>query len=61
MPRASLSTLLYLHSAPVKLLLANAIGCRIVLSGNMSFWYVVPSHVCSSAAPRPTLEMSVSK
>ena len=61
MPRASLSILLYLDSAPVKLLLANALECRIMLSGTVSLWHVVPSHVCSSAAPRPTLETSVSK
>ena len=61
MPKASLSLLLYLHSAPVKLLLANVMGYRIVLSGTVSFWHVVPSCICSSAAPRSTLEASVSK
>ena len=60
-PRASLSILLYLYSVSVKLLLANAIGCRILLSDTVCFWHVVPSHVCSGAAARPTPELSVSK
>ena len=61
MPRDSLSILLYLSSVPVKLLLAKAMGHKIVLLGTVSFWHVVPSHVYSSAAPRPTLEASASK
>ena len=47
MPRVSLSILLYLHSVPVKVLLAKPVGCRIVLSGTMSFWHVV--HLVSVA------------
>ena len=61
MPRPSFPILLYIWSVPVKLLLANAMGCRIVLSGTVSFWHFVHLHVCSSAAPRPTPEVSVSK
>ena len=63
MPRASLSILLYLHSAPVKPLLAIAMGCRIKLSGTMSVWYVFPSpsQVGSSVGTSPTPEAPVSK
>ena len=53
------SMLLYLHLAPVKLLLANAIGQRIVLSGTMPVWQTVLSLCCSSAAPRPIPDASV--
>ena len=54
--------LLYLRSGPVRLLLANAIGHRLVLSGTMSFWHAVP--LCTSVIvlhPGPILEASVSK
>ena len=61
MPRASLSMLLYLCSAPVKLLLAIAMGQRLVLSGAISFWHAVSTCICDNAAPRPILEVSVSK
>ena len=61
MPSASHSMLLYLCSAPVKVLLAKAIGWRIMLSGTMPFWHVVFSCSCSSAAPSPTLDISISK
>ena len=40
MPMAFLSILLYLHSASVKLLIANVMGCRIELLGTMSFLLV---------------------
>ena len=43
--------LLYLHSALVRLLLANVIGLRMVLSGAVSFGHVVSSLVCNRAAP----------
>ena len=58
-PRACLSILLYLHSAPVRLLLENAMGHRLVLSGTASFWHVVSSHICNSTTPRPTPDASV--
>ena len=60
-PSASLSILLYLHSALVRLLLANAIGQTMVLSGVLSFGHDVPSLVWSSAAPSPIPEASVSR
>ena len=60
-PNASLSMLLYLHSALVRLLLANAMGLNMVLSGEISFGNVVPSLVCNRAAPSPILDASVSR
>ena len=53
--------LLYLCSAPVKHLLGNAMGQRLVLSGAISFWHAVTMHICNNATLRPTLEVSVSK
>ena len=58
MPIASLSILLYLSYALVKLLLANAMGWNMLLSGTVSFWHIIPSHVCQGAAPRPSLDAS---
>ena len=53
--------LLYLHSAPVRLLLMNTIGQRAILSSATPFWQTVLLQNCSSAAPKPTLDASVSK
>ena len=58
MPSASHSMLLNLHSAPIRLLLANAIGQRIVLSGAMCVWQVVLSLSCNSPGPRPIPDAS---
>ena len=41
----------YLHSALVRLLLANAISIRMVLSGAVSLGHVIPFLVCNSAVP----------
>ena len=57
---ASLSMLLYLHSALVRLLLTNAIGLSIMLSGATSLGHVVPSLVCNWVAPSPIPDASVS-
>ena len=59
MPSALHLISLYLHSVPVRLLLANAIGQRIVLFGAMYVWQVVLSISCNSAAPRPIPDASV--
>ena len=48
----------YTYTLSIKLLLADAIGCSMVLSGTLSFWHVVPSHVSNRAAPRPTPNVS---
>ena len=53
--------LLYLCSALVRLLLANAIGLRMVLSGAISFEHVVPSIVCKRVLPSHILDVSVSQ
>ena len=58
---ACLSMLLYLYSALVRLLLANVIGLRMVLSGAISCGHVVPSLVCNMVAPNPILDASVSR
>ena len=41
--------LLYLHSALARLLLANAVGLRMVLSGAVSLGQVIQSLVCNTA------------
>ena len=53
--------LLYLHSTLVRLLHANVVGLRIVLTGAISFGHVVPSLVCNRAAPSPIPDASVSR
>ena len=55
------SMLLYLHSVLDRFLLANIIGHRKVLSGTISKGQFVPSLICSSPAPSPNLDASVSR
>ena len=62
MSKAPLLMLLYLHSTPVKLLLAKGnrmkdyiVWCHVLLA------YCVVMHNCSSEAPSPTPEASVSR
>ena len=54
-PNISLLMLLYLCSALVRLLLANVIGISM-MSGAVSFGYVIPSLVCNRVAPRPVAD-----
>ena len=54
-----LSMLLYLYSVLLRLLFANAVGLRMVLSGAISFGHVVPSLVCNRVAPSPIPYASV--
>ena len=60
MPRASLSKLLYLFSALVRLLVLNVMGLSMLLSGTSSMWQLVLLLVCSRVAPSPTLNTSIS-
>ena len=53
--------LLYLCSALVSLLLANAIGLRMVLSEAVSYGHVIPSLVCNRVAPSPIPGAPVSR
>ena len=53
--------LLYLHSALVRLLLANAVSLRMVLFGAVSLGHVIPSLVCNRAVPSPIPDASVSR
>ena len=55
----SLSILLELVSALVKLLLANAIGCNNMLSGVSSLGNCIPFLICRTPAPYPTPDVSV--
>ena len=51
MPRAFLSMLLYLFSASVRVLLANAVGLSMLLSGASSLTQLILVLVCSKAPP----------
>ena len=53
MPSTSLSVLLYLLSTLDRLLLANAMGLSMLLSGVLSFGKFVPFLVCSRTARSP--------
>ena len=57
---ASLPIMLYLFSASVRLLLANAMGLSMLLSGPSSLGQLVLFLVCINAAPSPTPDASVS-
>ena len=59
-PSASLSILLYLFSALVRLLLLNAISLSMLLSGASSLGQLVLLLVCNKAAPSPAPDASVS-
>ena len=52
--------LLYLCSALVRLLLVNAVGLRMVLSGVLSLEEVIPSLVCNRPVLSPIPDASVS-
>ena len=56
-----LSILLYLFLVLNGLLLANALGHSMLLSGAMSPGDLLPFLVCSKLAPSPTPDASVSK
>ena len=45
----------------VRLLLENVVGLGMVLSGTVSLGDVIPSLVCSRAAPNPIPDASVSR
>ena len=61
MPNASLLMSLYLHTVLVRLLHANTIGLRMVLSGAVSFGQVISSLVCNRAVSSPIPYASVSR
>ena len=61
MPIASLSMILYLFSVVDKLLLAKAIGLRILLSGASSLGQFVLSLAHRRLASSPTPDASVSR
>ena len=60
MPSASLFILLYVFSAPVRLLLVNAMGLSMLLSGASSVGQLVLFLVCSNAAPSHTPDAFIS-
>ena len=53
--------LLYLLSTLDRLLLANAMGLSMLLSGALSLGQLVPLLVCSRAVPSPTPGLSLHK
>ena len=59
MPHASGSMLLYWVFSLDRLLLANIIGYRIVLSGVISAGQFMPFHTCKRMYPEPTPDISV--
>ena len=60
-PNVSLSMLLYLCSALLRLLLAKVMDLRMVLYRAISFGHVVPSLVCNRVVQIPIPDASVSK
>ena len=60
-PNASFSMLLYLHSALVRLLLANAIGLGWCCLEQYLLGMFVPSLVCNRVVPSPIPDASVSR
>ena len=60
MPSASLSILLYLFSALIRLLLENAMGLGMLLSSALSLEQLVLLLFCRRSAPNQTPDASVS-
>ena len=49
-----------MFSALVRLLLSNAMGLTMLLSGASSFGQLVLCHLCSNATPSTTADTSIS-